>query len=87
MAPSISPSSTALEVPTAWLHVPMETPAAAGSLTLKILISTGLITAPRMPVITTAATVMDGMPESWLLTSMAIGVVTDLGIRRPSDAH
>ena len=38
IAPSTSPSSTAFEVPTAWLQEPMETPAMVGSSTLKNLI-------------------------------------------------
>ena len=32
---------------------------------------------PKMPTLTTTAAVSDGMPPSELVTSMAIGVVTD----------
>lgn len=37
--------------------------------------------APKMPVKTTAATVMETMPPSCSETPMAMGVVTDLGRR------
>ena len=50
MAPSVSPNSIALDVPTAWEHAPMEIPAIIGSFTRKSLISVGAKMLPRMPV-------------------------------------
>ena len=44
------------------------------------LIRIGARILPKIPVSTTTATVTDGIPPSWALSSMAMGVVTDLGI-------
>ena len=94
MAPSSSPISSAFVVPTAWLHVPMATPFAMRLFTRKIFDISGAKMAPRMPVIITAATVMDVMPPSSCDTAMAMGVVTDFGMNdtaisspRPSSSH
>ena len=80
MAPSSSPISRAFVVPTAWLQVPMATPLAMRLFTRKIFDMSGAKMAPRMPVMMTAATVMDVMPPSCSDTAMAMGVVTDLGM-------
>ncbi len=80
MAPSSSPISSAFVVPTAWLHVPMATPFAMRLFTRKILVISGAKMAPKMPVMMTAATVIDVMPPSSCDTAMAIGVVTDFGM-------
>ena len=59
MAPSSSPISRAFVVPTAWLQVPMATPLAMRLFTRKIFDMSGAKMAPRIPVMMTAATVMD----------------------------
>ena len=84
IAPSTSPISNAFAVPSAWLHVPIATPAAIEFPTRNNLISDGASIAPTIPVTTTAATVMDSYPPSPAETSIAIGVVTDLGSREYS---
>ena len=61
---SSSPISRAFVVPTAWLHVPMATPLAMRLFTRKIFDMSGAKMAPRMPVMMTAATVMDVMPPA-----------------------
>ena len=81
IAPSISPISIALEVPSAWLAVPIATPAATGFFTRNSLIRAGASIAPTIPVTTTAATVTDTMPPCCSEIPIAIGVVTDLGRR------
>ena len=72
----------------------MATPLAMRLFTRKIFDMSGAKMAPRMPVMMTAATVMDVMPPSCSDTAMAIGVVTDLGMNevaisspRPSSSH
>ena len=79
IAPSVSPISTALLVPTAWLAVPIATPAATGFFTRNALISKGANMEPKIPVMITAATVTGTIPPCCLEISIAIGVVTDLG--------
>ena len=80
MAPSVSPNSIALDVPTAWEHAPMEIPAIIGSFTRKSLISVGAKMLPRMPVKITATTVMGTIPPCPSATLTAMGVVTDFGM-------
>ena len=53
--------------------------AAIGFLTRKTRIRSGAATAPRMPVITTIATVIGTIPPACSEISIAIGVVTDFG--------
>lgn len=81
MAPSTSPISKALDVPSAWDDVPMAIPRTIGFLILNTLINVGANTAPMMPVMITAAIVIGTMPPKEELTSIAIGVVTDFGIK------
>ena len=70
----------ALVVPTACEHAPMATPVAMRFFTWKIFAMRGEKMAPRMPVMMTAATVIDVIPPSSCEAAMAMGVVTDLGI-------
>ena len=81
MAPCRGPISRALLVPTAWLHAPMATPSATGSVTWNTLAKKGASMAPSIPVTQTAAAVRPGRPPelSEMLTAMA--VVTLLGSR------
>ena len=62
MAPWTSPISMALEVPSAWLAVPMATPCATLCLMRQNLQTAGAATAPVIPVIVMAMMVMEGMP-------------------------
>ena len=77
MAPSTSPRVMAFEVPTAWLEVPIATPATTGSRTRKSYSMAGAHTAPKMPVKTTAATVTAGIPPMLGEMANANGVETD----------
>ena len=73
--------SMAVEVPTAWAAAPKERPCAIG---LPMWVSFMVLKPsipPSKPTQTTTAAVSEGMPPSDLVTSMAIGVVTDLGAR------
>lgn len=79
IAPSVSPISNALEVPTAWEAVPRATPTATLSVILKSLHTDGPIAAPVIPDIIIAKTVIGIIPSSWFESSIPIGVVTDLG--------
>lgn len=76
MAPSVSPISKALLVPTAWEAVPRETPLAIGWLIFKTLNTVGPTTAPIIPERTMARTVIDEVPPKLLVISIPIGVVT-----------
>lgn len=80
IAPSVSPSSIAFEVPTAWLHAPILKPAVTGSFTLNRRIKNGAAIFPKIPVKITATTVMEEIPPCAEEMLTAIGVVTDLGI-------
>ena len=62
IAPSVSPISMALEVPTAWVLVPMASPAATGFLTRNSRINRGEAILPSVPVMETATTVREGIP-------------------------
>ena len=55
MAPWSSPISMALVVPSAWLHAPVASPCATGSVTRNHLANRGANTAPTTPASTTAA--------------------------------
>lgn len=81
IAPSISPISKAFDVPRAWEDVPIAIPRTIGFLILNILINVGANTAPMIPVMMTAAIVIGTMPSREALISIAIGVVTDFGIK------
>ena len=70
--------------PKPWLEAPMASPAAISFLMPKSLSSLWLKVAPSIPVKITPAVVRAGMPPMVLDTSMAIGVVTDLGMRLSS---
>lgn len=78
-APYLLLISMAVEVPTACAAAPKDSPWAIGlpmrvsfmALNPKIL--------PNSPTDTTTAAVSEGIPPNVLVTSMAIGVVTDLG--------
>ena len=59
IAPSVSPSSIALLVPTAWEEVPIASPIARGDFILNILHTNGAIIAPTTPDIITDKTVID----------------------------
>ena len=81
IAPCVSPSSSALDVPTAWLLVPMARPAAMGLRTRNSRMRSGAKMAPNIPVKMTAATVTGTMPPFCHANPKAIGVVTDIGNR------
>ena len=76
MAPSVSPISNALLVPTAWEAVPNDTPLEIGLLIFKTLNTVGPTTAPIIPERTMARTVIDETPPKLLVISIPIGVVT-----------
>lgn len=59
----------------------MAMPIASLSSILNILHKTGAKTAPRIPVITIAATVIDGIPPNCLESSTPTGVVIDFGTK------
>lgn len=59
--------------------VPIERPCAIGLPTCMIFIVLKPQIAPSKPTATTTAAVSDGIPPIALVTSMAIGVVTDFG--------
>ncbi|CUP30548.1 Uncharacterised protein [Flavonifractor plautii] len=59
----------------------MASPAVMGFFTRNSLMSSGAAMLPKMPVISTATTVMGPMPPWAWDTLMAMGVVTDLGRR------
>ena len=80
IAPMSSPSSSAFDVPTTWLAVPMATPCAILFLTLNSLIMNGARMFPITPVNSSAVTVMDLIPPSDCDIAMAIGVVTLFGM-------
>lgn len=79
IAPWILPISKAFIVPMAWLQAPMATPSATGSVILKCLARKGARTAPSIPVMTTAAAVMPGIPPPLSEIPSAMAVVTLLG--------
>lgn len=62
MAPWSSPISMALVVPSAWLHAPVASPCATGSVTRNHLANRGANTAPTTPASTTAAAAMPAAP-------------------------
>ena len=78
-APSFSPISRALAVPTAWEDVPIPTPTAIGLTPRSSFITHGAINAPPIPVRITMMTVSEPVPPSISLSDNAIGVVMDLG--------
>lgn len=78
-APYLLLISIAVEVPTAWAAVPMERPCAIGLPTCMIFMVLKPQIAPNRPTATTTAAVSDGIPPMALVTSIAIGVVTDFG--------
>ena len=59
----------------------MATPMATSFFILNTLHTIGAITAPIIPVINIANTVIGIIPPNWLDISIPIGVVTDLGKR------
>ena len=77
-APYLRPRSMAVDVPTAWLAVPMDNPWAMGLSTCPQLRTLNPSTAPNRPTHTTTAAVSEGIPPTLLVTSIAMGVVTDL---------
>ena len=91
IAPSTSPISIALVVPSAWEDVPIDIPLDKGSFILKSFKINGAAIAPVIPVITIAITVIDSIPPSVFDISIPIGVVTDLGasdfISRPFNVN
>ena len=79
----------AAEVPSAREAAPIERPKAMGLFTCPTESVLNPMMAPISPVITTMAAVSEGIPPSTCVTSMAIGVVTDLlasDINTASDA-
>ena len=77
-APTNWSRSIAADVPSACEAAPMDRPRAIGLLTRPMDRVLKPIIAPISPVITTMAAVSEGIPPSTCVTSMAIGVVTDL---------
>lgn len=80
-APCSIPCSMAAEVPTAWDAVPREMPCEDGMPMWPYFKIRKPVMAPKMPTKTTIVAVSDGMPPMLWVTSMAIGVVTDLAAR------
>lgn len=78
-APSVSPSSIALTVPTAWEAVPKETPLDTLSLILNILNTYSPNTLPPIPVTAVKAIVKAGMPPICSDRLVEIAAVVDLG--------
>ena len=68
----------AVEAPTACEAVPIDKPRAIGLLTCPMAKVLNPSIAPSIPVITTTAAVSEGIPPRACVTSMAMGVVTDL---------
>lgn len=79
MAPKDGLISMDLEVPTACAAVPIDKLCAMGLLTLVCFMISYPKTAPNMPTTITTEAVKGGIPPMVLDTSMAMGVVTDLG--------
>ena len=77
IAPSTSPISIALEVPTAWLDVPIASPLATGDFIN--LATNGAITAPIIPVDTVIIGIKASFQPNFVAISRAIAVVTDFG--------
>ena len=80
-APYLLLTSIAVEVPTAWAAVPIESPWAIGLPTRIICIVLKPQIALNNPTATTTAAVSDGIPPMAFVTSIAIGVVTYFGAR------
>ena len=78
IAPSVSPNSIALLVPTAWEDVPIASPIANDDFILHILHTVGARIAPVTPDIITDKIVIDLIPPILEVISTAIAVVTDL---------
>ena len=64
IAPSISPISKAFVVPNAWDDVPIATPMATSFFILNTLHTIGAMTAPIIPVINIANTVIGMIPPN-----------------------
>lgn len=79
MAPNDGLISMEREVPTAWAAVPIDKPCAAGFFTRVHFMMLYPKMAPKIPTTITTEAVNGGMPWMVFETSMAIGVVTDLG--------
>ena len=77
-APYFPLTSIAAEVPTACEAVPIDNPCAIGLFTCPIDNTLNPKIAPKIPTHTTTAAVSEGIPPTACVTSMAIGVVTDL---------
>ena len=77
---SCSPISIAFDVPTPWAPIPSARPFAMDDFNAKNLIAYGPMIPPITPVNITKTVVKVGRPPISSDTSMAIGVVIDLGI-------
>lgn len=77
-APYLVPYPIAVDAPTACDAVPIDRPCAIGLFILPTVRVLNPIKAPMIPVITTTAAVREGIPPTLCVTSIAIGVVTDL---------
>ena len=80
-APYLSLTSMARDVPRAWAAVPRESPCAIGLPICDIRITRNPANPPKIPTQITTAAVSDGIPPTVLVTSIAMGVVTDLAAR------
>ena len=80
IAPSTSPISSALVVPSACAEVPNAIPLATGCFILPNLNIIGDIIAPKIPVNIIETTVIASTPLSDFVNEIPIGVVIDFGI-------
>ena len=79
IAPSTSPSSNALLVPTAWAAVPSAIPLDIECLIPPIYSIASPIIYPKIPVRIIQTTVIDSIPPKIFVSDIPIGVVIDLG--------
>ncbi len=80
-APSTAPCSSARAVPSPWAEQPKASPREMGLCFPKTRITRDPKIAPMKPVNTTETAVSETFPPIASVTSMAIGVVTDLAAR------